>query len=65
MLRNILVPPLTPRLLAFVFTRSEISVENADFGKNEFKIRFLRHFLRSVRKTCIFGFTCTLSEFLD
>ena len=31
MLRNILVPPLTSRLLAFVFTRSEISVENADF----------------------------------
>ena len=31
MLRNILVPPLTSRLLAFVFTRGEISVENADF----------------------------------
>ena len=30
-LRNILVPPLTSRLLAIVFTGNEISVENADF----------------------------------
>ena len=30
-LRNILVPPLTSRILAIVFTGNGISVENADF----------------------------------
>ena len=29
---------------------------------NEFQIRFLRHFLHSKRKTCIFGFTCPLTR---
>ena len=29
-------------------------------GQNEFQIRFLRHFLHSLRKTCTFGFTCPL-----
>ena len=30
-------------------------------GQNEFQICFLRHFLHSIRKTCIFGFTCPLN----
>ena len=33
-------------------------------GQNEFQIRLLRHFLHSIRKTCIFGFTCPLRNSL-
>ena len=37
-----------------------ISPKISRIGQNEFQIRFLRHFLHSIRKTCIFGFTCPL-----
>ena len=70
-LRNILVPPLTSRLLAIVFNRKwnfsrkcRFSPKISRIGKNEFHIRFLRHFLHSIRKTCIFGFTCPLKRYV-
>ena len=39
-----------------------ISPKISRIGQNEFQIRFLRHFLHSIRKTCILGFTCPLSD---
>ena len=68
MLRNILVPPLRSGPLAIVFTGSGLSIKNVDFfpkrsriGQNELQIRILNHFLHSIRKTCIVGFTCPLT----